>query len=96
VGIDRPTLRGQESVDAHLVHRINESLGIVSREISDHLNLITIGEDGCQQRDALVCGKGVADQLFPGWRVTTVEDTVKLTIVGIIGNSRGEEYSQGF
>ena len=83
-------------MDAHLVHRINESLGIISREMSNHLNLITVGEDGRQQRGALVRGKGVADQLFPGWRVTTTDDTVKLTIVGVDGNSRSEEHSQDF
>ena len=68
-------------MDAYLIYHINEGLGIIPSEVSDHLDLIRVREDRCYQRSALVHGKGIADQLFPGGKVATQKDTVKLTDV---------------
>ena len=62
-----------------LIYRIDEGLGIIPREVFDHLDLITIGEDGRYHRDAFVGGKAGADQTYPGGRITECEDTVKMT-----------------
>jgi hypothetical protein len=66
-------------VETYLVYYVDEFLGILSREMLDHLYLIIAREDGHYQRGALVRRKGIIDQPFPGWRVTTDEDPVNLT-----------------
>ena len=58
------------------MYNVDESLGIIPGEVSDHLDLTTIREDCRDQRDALVCGEGVTDQLFPSWDFTAHEVTV--------------------
>jgi hypothetical protein len=65
-------------VETYLIYYVDKVLGILSREMFDCLDLVIIREDGNYQRDALVCGEGIADQSLPGWRVTADEDTVKL------------------
>jgi hypothetical protein len=45
----------------YLVYHVDKGLGIVSTEISNRLDLIMIQEDGRYQRDAIMCGKAVAD-----------------------------------
>ena len=62
-----------------LIYCIDEGLGIISREVFDHLDLIGVREDGRYQTNTLVYGKGISDQPFPSGNVTTREDTVKLT-----------------
>jgi len=32
-------------MDTHLVYHVNEGLGVIAREISDHLDLIMVRED---------------------------------------------------
>ena len=66
-------------MNTYLVYHVNKGLGIISREMSDHLNLITVREDGRYQRSAFVHRKGIADQPFPSGKIATHEDTVKLT-----------------
>jgi hypothetical protein len=70
-------------VGTYFVYHIDKCLGIVSGEMSSHLNLIGVREDGYYQRDAFVRGEGTIDQSLPGRRITlriTIhEDTVKLT-----------------
>ena len=61
-------------MNAHLIYHIYKGLGIVSTEMSDYLGLITVRNNGFDQRDALACGKGRTDQLFPGWEVRTVRE----------------------
>ena len=65
------------------VYHIDKVLGIIPGEIFDRPDLIMIQEGSHYQRAALMRGKCVAEQLFPGWkvtsRVTTHEDTVKPT-----------------
>ena len=68
----------RKSAETYLIYNVDESLGIIPREVSDHLNLITIREDCRDQRDALVCGEGVTDQLFPSWDFTVHEVAVEL------------------
>ena len=51
----------------YLVYHIDKGLGIVSGKMLDHLNLIIVQEDCCDQGNALFCGEGTADQPFPGW-----------------------------
>ena len=41
--------------------------------------MITIGEDGRHQPNALIRGEGRVDQLLPGGRLARHENTVKLT-----------------
>jgi len=81
VGVNQRILRREDIMDTYLVYHVNEDLGIITREISDHLDLLMVREDGRYQRDALVRGKGRADQPFPAWRVTitTHNHTVKLS-----------------
>jgi len=62
----------------YLVHCIEEGLGDFSREAPDHLDLILVREYRRDQRDALVCGEGTLDQLFPGWKSTAHREPVKL------------------
>ena len=66
----------------YFVNHVDKRLGIISGEMSSHLNLIGIREDRYYQRGALVRGKCMIDQSFPGrritLRVTIHEDTVKL------------------
>lgn len=66
-----PSPLNVESCGAYLVYEIDEGLGIVPEKTPNHLDLITVGEDGVDQEDTLVDGKGAIDQPFPGRRVTT-------------------------
>ena len=66
-----------EIVDAHLVDHVNKRLGVISGEIFEHLELVTIGENGLDQIDAFMCRNGGADQLFPCRRVPKFGNTVK-------------------
>ena len=61
------------------VYCVDEGLRIVPRELSGHLNLIVVREDHRDQRDALVRGEGMTDQLFPGRDFTAYEEPVKFT-----------------
>ena len=72
-------LQCQDSTDAHLVYHVNKSLGILPGEIFENFELITIGEDGRYQIDALIWREGRADQPFPGGRVAEYENMVKPT-----------------
>ena len=62
-----------------LIYRIDEGLGIISRQVFDRLDLITIGKDGRYHCDTFVGGKVAADQTYPGGKITKCEDTVKET-----------------
>ena len=53
------------------VYHVDKALGIIPRNAFNHLDLVTIREDGLYERDALVCGNGMADQPFPGRRVAS-------------------------
>lgn len=52
--------------ETYLVYNVDERLGIVPREIFDHLDLIIIRENFRNQSDTFVHGKSIADQFFPG------------------------------
>jgi len=62
------------SAETHIVYayHIDNSLGTVPREVSRHLDPITVREDRGNQRDALICGEVFAGQFFPGWRVWAI------------------------
>ena len=77
MGIDQPTLAVNDG-DTRLIYHIDECLGVISREIFEHLNLITVREDGCYQTSALFRGNGRANQPFPSGRVTRREDKSSL------------------
>ena len=67
-------------MNAYLIYHVDKGLGIDSVEMPDYLGLITVRNNGFDQRDTLVNGKGGTDQLFPGWGARTVhEKTVRLT-----------------
>jgi hypothetical protein len=53
------------------VYHVDKVLGIIPREIFNRLDLIMIQEGSRYQRVALMRGKCVAEQLFPGWNVTS-------------------------
>ena len=72
-------VKTRNCVRTYLVHNIDEALGIVPGELSDCLDLILVQEYRRDQKDALVCGERMTDQPFPGWKVTTREDTVRPT-----------------
>lgn len=63
----------------YLGYHINKDLGVVSRQVPDHLNLIAIREDPCNQGNSLVRGEGTANQPFPCWAFTSNEKTVEST-----------------
>lgn len=63
-----------------LIYHIDKSLGIVLREVANHLNLTVVREDRCDYGDALIRSEGMADQPLPGW-YSTAEEMVKLTLV---------------
>jgi len=77
--------------DRHLVYHIDKCLGIIPREISGHFDLVVVREDCCDQKGALVCGKGVVDEPFPDWRFAARERAVRLTGY----NRRGEHETDG-
>ena len=49
----------------HLICCVDKGLSIVPTEIINHLDLITIREDGLDQGCALVCAEGAGDQTVP-------------------------------
>jgi len=51
---------------AYLVYRIDEGLGVIPGELSDHFNLVVARNGSCDQGHAVVSGEGMADQSFPG------------------------------
>ena len=63
---------------AYLVYDINKVLGVVAREVFNHLNLVVVREDGRDQRDAFIRGEGVTNQSFPGWAPTGDSRMAKL------------------
>ena len=65
-------------VGTYLVYHINKVLGIVTRNLFNHLDLIVIQEHFRDQRDPIVCGKSMISQLFPDWTFTAREKAVKL------------------
>ena len=65
-------------VGSYLVYHINKVLGIVTRKLFNHLDLIVILEHFRDQRDLIVCGKSMISQLFPDSTFTMREKAVKL------------------
>jgi len=61
----------------YLVYLINEGLGIISGEVHNRPDLITVREYHRDQGDALVLGEGISDQPFPCWAVTAHKKTVR-------------------
>ena len=57
-------------------YHINKGLGIVFGELHDRPNLIAVGEHFRDQRDTLVRGEGMRDQLLPGWVFAACEKAV--------------------
>lgn len=49
----------RDSVEIHLIYHIDKCLRIIPKEISDHLGLGAVREDGCYERGAFMRGKGV-------------------------------------
>ena len=64
---------------SYLIYRIDKGLSIIFGKTGDNLNLIGIREDGRYQRSAPAHGMVVADQTFPGGKVASHKDAVKLT-----------------
>lgn len=56
-----------ERVGKYLVYYVNKGLSIVPTQKLDRLYFIIIGENCRDQGDALICGKGTANQTFPRW-----------------------------
>jgi len=82
----------------YLEHGIDEGLGVVPRKVSNHLNLVTVGEIFHDQRDALI-RTGVVDQLLPDWAFATHEEAAGLAIVRLperVGNQHSEKDLQDF
>lgn len=47
-------------MDTYPIYYVNKGLGIISREMTDHLDPVAVGEDGRYQGNALVCGERIA------------------------------------
>ena len=60
----------------HPSYPIDEGLGIIPGKLHNHLNLIAVREYFRDQRGALIRGKSMADQLFPGGVFATCEKAV--------------------
>jgi len=82
VGVNPPVNLGPKSVESYLVYSINKSLSVISTEISNFFDLITVREDVCDQTNTLMYEKSTAGQLFPGWRVWEICDRSKDIIAG--------------
>jgi len=52
---------------ASSTHRLVESLSVVPMGVTDHLDLVTAGEDGLNRMDGFVNGEGRFDEAFAGW-----------------------------
>ena len=65
-------------VGSYLVYHINKVLGIITRKLFNHLDLIVILKHFHDQRDLIMCGKSMISQLFPDWMFTTRKKAVKL------------------
>lgn len=61
----------------YTAYHIDKGLGIVPREVFDHLSLVIVQEDCCDQGDAFFCGGSMADQQLPSWVLTVCERAVK-------------------
>jgi hypothetical protein len=64
-----------------LVHLIDKRLGIISGEISDHIDLIRVRENRRNQGDALALNEGIVDQTFPRLAVAAQNKIVGLKSV---------------
>jgi len=64
-------------VGTYLVYLVDNGLGIISGEVLDHLDLITVREDRRDQGDTLVRGEGIAGQPFPCCVVAAHGKTVR-------------------
>lgn len=53
----------------YLIYHVDEGLGIISTQMLNRLRFVTVGEEGRDLGDALVCGKRSADQTLPCWNV---------------------------
>ena len=62
----------------YLLYQIDKMLGIIPREVFDHLDLDIIRIDCLDQRDAVMSGEGMTDQLFPDRMFAAHEKAVKL------------------
>ena len=67
-----------DSVGTYGVHLIDKNLGIIPREIFDHLNQVILQKYCSDQRYAFVRGEGMIDQPFPGWSFAARERVVRL------------------
>lgn len=61
-------------MDTYLVDCVNKILRIIPREVTDHLDLSRIREDGRYERDAFIRDEGTVNQSSPGRTVTTGDD----------------------
>ena len=62
----------------YLLYQIDRILGIIPREVFEHLDLDIIREDYRDQGDTVVGGEGITDQLFPDRMFAAHEKAVKL------------------
>lgn len=72
----------------YLGNYINEGLGIVSRELPDPLNLDVVREDRGDQRDAVVYGKGMTDQVLPSRVLAAYEEPCQVKKCTIVGTNK--------
>ena len=63
-------------MDTRLIDHVNESLGIASREVFDHLKFVAVGENGYYHIDTLICRKCGADQPFPCGKIPEYHNSV--------------------
>ena len=68
----------------YLIHRVDECLSIVVNETPNHLNLIVIRENLCDESGVLICGESTTDQLFPGRQFAVRQTAVKSTNASIL------------
>lgn len=80
----------------YLVHRIDKGLCILPTEMSNQLEPIVFGEDGSNQRNALLCPESGADQPLPGRRITARKKTVRVNTCMIRKRGEHSRVAQNF
>jgi hypothetical protein len=78
VGINQPAPR-RDDAGTHPVYQVDKGLSIISGEMLNRLYFIIVREDGRYQGDALVRGRGMADQSFPEWSAAVYERIISST-----------------
>lgn len=68
-----------EEARKYLIHHIDKRLSVIPAQTLNHLSIITVGEDICDQGDSLIRTEGTINQAFPHWNSATREKMIRQT-----------------